>query len=139
MIRVTLCENHSGIYPPICKMITRKNICIINCDNNSILILGGNTRYCPPIVNSPNGRPHNRRKLNIITIAINTAPIIATISHIPSFFYNSGEAICLISLQIAPAMAFITASYFVFFSNKEVQLSFRRIGIYLNPFAKTHE
>ena len=57
-------------------MFTTKRTCTISCETNAILILGGKTLYCPPIVNSPNGNPHIISIDMIITIEKTPAPII---------------------------------------------------------------
>ena len=56
-------------------MFTTKRTCTISCETNAILILGGKTLYCPPIVNSPNGNPHIISIDMIITIEKTPAPI----------------------------------------------------------------
>ena len=53
-----------------------------------ILNFFGNTLYLPPIVSSPKGNPKIRRMLNIITINIKIAPMIAAI-YVPSIFLSS--------------------------------------------------
>lgn len=83
IILVTLPENHSGINPPICKIITTKNICKMSCVTKMILNFLGKTLYCPPIVNSPNGNPQIMRNDSIITIEKTLAPIIAVIINLP--------------------------------------------------------
>ena len=56
-----------------------KNICKISCVTNKILSFLGKTLYCPPIVNSPNGKPQIIRNDNTITIENAAAPIMAAI------------------------------------------------------------
>lgn len=77
IIFVTFSENHNGISPPICNIMTTKNICKISCITKIILSFLGKTLYCPPIVNSPNGKPQTIRNDNTITIEKTPAPIIA--------------------------------------------------------------
>ena len=61
VIFVTFLENHNGMIPLICRIITTKNICNANLSTNTILSFFGKILYCPPIVNSPNGNPHIKR------------------------------------------------------------------------------
>ena len=77
IIFVAFSENQNGISPPICNIMTTKNICIISCITKTILSFLGKTLYRPPIVNSPNGKPQTIRNDNTITIEKTPAPIIA--------------------------------------------------------------
>lgn len=79
IILVTFFENHNGKKPPICKITITKNNCQINCVTKTILNFWGKTLYWPPIVNSPNGKPHIIKTDNMITTENVIAPIIATI------------------------------------------------------------
>ncbi len=79
IIFVILSENHNGINPLICKIIITKNICKISCPTKIILNFFGKTLYCPPIVNSPKGKPQIKRIDITITIKKALTPIIAII------------------------------------------------------------
>ena len=57
-------ENHNDTKPPNWSITTTKRICRINCVAKAILNFLGKTLYFPPIVNSPNGSPHNIKKDN---------------------------------------------------------------------------
>lgn len=80
IILVTLFENHRGINPPICKIMITKNICKMSCPNKISLNFFGKILYCPPIVNSPKGKPQIMRIDNVITANKILAPIIAATS-----------------------------------------------------------
>lgn len=84
IIFVVLSENQNGINLPICNIITTKNICKISCITKIILNFFGKTLYCPPIVNSPNGKPQIIRNDNTLTIEKTLAPIIAIIVNLPN-------------------------------------------------------
>ena len=77
IILVTLFENHRGINPPICKIMITKNICKMSCPNKISLNFFGKILYCPPIVNSPKGKPQIMRIDNVITANKTLAPLIA--------------------------------------------------------------
>lgn len=83
IIFVVLTENHSGKSPSICKITIANRNCIISYANKTILNFLGNTLYCPPIVNSPNGNPKISNSDNIITISKPQVPIIAVIVSSP--------------------------------------------------------
>lgn len=80
---VTPTENHNGINSPICKIIITKNTCKISWVSNTNLSFLGKTLYRPPIVSSPNGKPHIISMDNTITTENAPAPIIAIINSPP--------------------------------------------------------
>lgn len=79
IIFVMPAENHNGMNPPICKIIITKNTCKISCAANTILSFLGKTLCCPPIVSSPNGKPHMMSIDNAITSENAVAPMMAGI------------------------------------------------------------
>lgn len=70
-------ENHKGMNPPICKIITTKNSCTISCAAKRSRSFLGKTLYFPPIVSSPSGKPQMMRNDNTIMNEKTLAPRMA--------------------------------------------------------------
>ena len=72
-------EKHKEIKPPACKMITIAKIWIKNEMTAATLNFLGKILCCPPIVNSPKGKPQATRTVIVAITPNNTAPIIENI------------------------------------------------------------
>lgn len=76
---VTFAENQSDRNPPACNIINMANICISKNTSATIRRLGDRTLDCPPMVNSPKGKPHINNIVITNTTNNKRAPIIANI------------------------------------------------------------
>ena len=82
---VTLKENHKEIKPPACKMIIIAKIWIATEITATTLNFLGKILCCPPIVNSPKGKPQITKTVIVAITPNNTAPNIESINQYSSF------------------------------------------------------
>ena len=82
---VTLKENHKEIKPPACKMIIIAKIWIATEITATTLNFLGKILCCPPIVNSPKGKPQATRTVIVAVTPNNTAPNIESINQYSPF------------------------------------------------------
>ena len=77
---VTVKGNHKGIKPPACKIIIMAKIWIATEMTAATLKFLGKILCCPPMVNSPRGKPQATRTVMIAITPNNTAPDIENIN-----------------------------------------------------------
>ena len=82
---VTLKENHKEIKPPACKIIIIAKIWMATEMTAATLSFLGKILCCPPIVNSPKGKPQATSTVIMAIIPNNTAPNIENINQYSPF------------------------------------------------------